>query len=167
MDKLILGIDPGSHKTGLALLDLEGVLQHYSTLRFSREISIGERALELSTRILNMLQEYEQNNAKTIAAGIEGVHFSVNAQTALKLQQMGAAAEMACLSLPISSEHIYTVQPAEWKVLTGSGNASKDTARRFVNMVYGLDLTRGLQDQADAILIAEVARQKYVTQSLA
>ena len=144
----ILGIDPGSNRTGYALIDSDG--------RHSRHLASGHirvRGEGLPERLGCIFREVaaliEEHAPQQMA--IETGFVSKSAQSALKLGQARGAAICAGVmaGLPV---HEYG--PREVKLaVVGTGAADKAQVQHMVGMLLGLH--QDLQaDQADALAIA-------------
>ncbi|RMG50455.1 MAG: crossover junction endodeoxyribonuclease RuvC [Gammaproteobacteria bacterium] len=144
----ILGIDPGSNRTGYALIDSDG--------RQSRHVASGHIRVTgegLPARLGCIFREVAALIAEHAPQqmAIENVFVSKSAQSALKLGQARGAAICAGVmaGLPVSE-----YSPREVKLaIVGTGAAGKEQIQHMVGMLLGLH--QALQaDQADALAIA-------------
>ena len=144
----VLGIDPGSRRTGYGLIDAQG-----DTLRYvaSGCIDAGQGAFTAR------LAEVHRGVADVIAAhqpmevAIEEVFFARNAQTALKLGQARGVAIAAAMgaSLPVAEYAPRAVKLA----VVGSGGATKAQVGYMVRALLGL-AAEPPADAADALAVA-------------
>ncbi|UEX78645.1 crossover junction endodeoxyribonuclease RuvC [Sediminicurvatus halobius] len=144
----ILGIDPGSRRTGFGVLELHGGQSRYVA---SGVIQAGDGAFPGRLRTIfeglgALIAEHG-----TGEAAIEQVFVNRNADSALKLGQARGAAICACAShgLPVSEYGPRAVKQA----LVGGGAADKRQVAYMVRMILGLE-GRLQEDAADALAIA-------------
>jgi len=146
----ILGIDPGSQRTGIGIIDSDdtGRLQHvhHQTLQLLAADNFPQR-LKLLGQQLNAL--ISQWNIQEVA--IERIFMAKNADSALKLGQARGAAlcVVALRDLPVSEYAATEVKLA----LVGRGRAGKQQVQHMVGLL--LNLRGTLQaDAADALAVA-------------
>lgn len=142
---IIIGIDPGSRRTGYGVIRIEGNrhiylnsghldVSHYSSAERLRRIFLGLQEIILS----HQPQE----------AAIEQIFMHENPGSALKLGQARGAAIVA-LNIPIAE---YSARQVK-KSVVGHGAASKEQVQFMVKRL--LNLGSKLQaDAADALAIA-------------
>ena len=144
----ILGIDPGSQKTGYGIIDMQGNRAIYVD---SGHVCVNGATLPDRLRIIfegvrEIVAEYAPNEV-----AVEKVFMHRNVDSALKLGQARGAAICAALirSLAVSE---YT--PTQIKQATvGKGNAAKTQVQHMVKVL--LNLTEVPQaDAADALAVA-------------
>ena len=145
----VIGIDPGSRKTGWGIVVPEGRrLLHveHGIIRLDADAAVAERMMELATRLDDVLVRHAPGSA-----AIEDVFVSRNPRSALKLgQARGAAlAAVARHGLPVSSYPPATVKRA----VTGSGKAQKGQVAEMVRAILSLG-ERPPEDAADALAVA-------------
>ncbi len=144
----VLGIDPGSVKTGFGVIEVSGATAGYITSGVI-QAGTGPFAGRLHT-IFTGITEVIAGHAITEAA-IEEVFINRNPQSALKLGQGRGAAMCACASagLPV---HEYTPRSVK-QALVGRGGAEKDQVGYMVRAILGL---KGAlkEDAADALAVA-------------
>lgn len=145
---LIIGIDPGSVRTGYGIIHTEkNVIKHIAHGHIAAKgHSMAERLHHISNTLKNIVAQYQPQEA-----AIENVFVHRNVQSALKLGQARGAALIALAeyALPI---HEYA--PREIKKTTaGYGAATKEQVQFMVRSQ--LRLTKQPQaDAADALAIA-------------
>ncbi len=148
---IVLGIDPGSRRSGYAILTSEAdrpKIKEVGVIDLSASLALEDRLLELSTEISDIIQQH----SPTVAA-LEGV-FSHGKfpRSALVLGHARGVCLLECRrkGLPIS-----TVAPAEMKrVIAGSGRATKAQVQRSVAAWCGLQKPPEPNDAADALGMA-------------
>ncbi len=145
----ILGIDPGSRKTGWALLLARGrelEVRQSGTIRLSDRMDLAQRLGQLSHEIEAIVEE---GSPECVA--VEDIFSHRNARSALALgQARGAAIAVAGRrSLPV-----VTYPPASVKqAVCGHGRADKPQVQRMVQVLLSLtDVPQ--EDEADAMAIA-------------
>ena len=155
---IILGIDPGSRKTGYGLIDNHPQHMHYiDSGYFSIDAdSLPQRLGQIFSHITQLIEQYQPRQM-----GIEQVFMHRNADSALKLGQARGAA--------ICAAHQLGLQIAEYapraikQALVGTGTASKDQVQHMVCRL--LSLRKELQaDESDGLAIAICHAQYSVTQ---
>ena len=97
----IIGIDPGSRRTGYGIVDISGTTINYVTSGIIRlpEDSLPERLQLIFDAVSQLIEEY-----KPVVMSIEDVFMSINPRGALKLGQARGAAILAGTNakLPVS-----------------------------------------------------------------
>lgn len=145
---LILGIDPGSRKTGFGVVNVIGNRQEYVASGVIRlpNISLPERLQIIFSGLVDVVQEYCPQEA-----AVENVFMSNNASSALKLGQARGAAIVAASSenLPVYEYEARKVKQA----IVGNGAADKYQVQHMVKYLLQLSATPQ-EDAADALAIA-------------
>lgn len=146
----ILGVDPGSERTGWGIIDAArgvcrpvgfGVVRTRPTEKFSR------RLLLIADGLLEVITKYEPE-----ICAIEEAFFAVNVKTALKLGQVRGAimltAERAGLAV-----HEYSPRLIKQTVV-GYGAAEKHQVGEMVKLLLNLATVPQPNDASDALAIA-------------
>ena len=144
----VLGVDPGSIKTGVGIVDIEGNrLRHV----FHGVIRCGTgdfdlRLHHLFSSLREIILEY-----KPASAAIEDVFLAKNASSALKLGQARGSLIAACTDCGL---RVHPYSPTKVKqAVVGFGRAEKSQVQHMVKLLLGL--SEPLQeDAADALAIA-------------
>ena len=146
----ILGIDPGSQRTGIGIIDVDAAGRathvHNCALLLLGE---GEFPLRLKRLLIGLAEVIEQWRPQEVA--IERVFMARNPDSALKLGQARGAAISAVVlrDLPV---HEYAAKEVKL-ALVGKGGAEKAQIQHMVGIM--LNLHGKLQaDAADALAIA-------------
>ncbi|TAK72291.1 MAG: crossover junction endodeoxyribonuclease RuvC [Gammaproteobacteria bacterium] len=142
---IILGIDPGSRRTGYGVIRLEGNRHLYLTSGHLDLTSYSpcERLRQLYLGLQQIIQSYRPTEA-----AIEQVFMHENPNSALKLGQARGAAIVA-LDMPVAE---YSAREIK-KSVVGNGAAKKEQVQFMVQRL--LNLTGRLQpDAADALAVA-------------
>ena len=142
---IILGIDPGSIKTGFGIIEC---YQGRSTYISSGVIKLtsDDFALRLREIFLSILELIEKYCPDELA--IEQVFMSKNASSALKLGHARGAAIVACASKDLK---VYEYSSREIKqAVVGTGAAEKSQVQHMVKVLLGLS-AKPAEDAADAL----------------
>lgn len=146
----ILGIDPGSQRTGVGVIDVgdDGRIRHvhHQPLVLLDAESFPLRLRRLLDGLWALIEEHHPDEV-----AIEQVFLSNNAMSALKLGQARGAAISAVVArdLPVSE---YAAKEVKLAVV-GTGNADKRQVQHMVGMMLGLS-GRLQADAADALAVA-------------
>ena len=141
----IIGIDPGSRRTGYGIIRLDGNRQHYITSGFIDLTSypVLERLRQIYLGLKTIIDAHQPEEA-----AIEQVFMHENPGSALKLGQARGAAIVA-LDMQVSE---YSARQVK-KSVVGHGAADKDQVQFMVKRL--LNITGTLQmDASDALAIA-------------
>ena len=146
----ILGIDPGSQRTGVGIIDVDpsGRLAHvfHGALMVAGEASFALRLKRIFDQLGDIIDVRRPGEC-----GIEKVFMARNPDSALKLGQARGAAICAVVSHGIDV-HEYAATEVKQAVV-GSGRGDKAQVQRMVGILLGL--SGPLQaDAADALAIA-------------
>lgn len=144
----IIGIDPGSIRTGFGIIDSDGMRSQYvaSGCILVRGDSLAERLGYIFSSLHEVMAEWRPGEM-----AIEQVFVNKNADSALKLGQARGAAICAGVQhqLPVSEYAPKQIKSA----VVGTGGASKEQVQHMMNRLLGLN--RILQaDEADALGVA-------------
>ena len=150
----ILGIDPGSVKTGYGVIDVEG--RHIKCVDYGI-IKLGtapfnDRLRTIFTDIQSLIEELQPDQV-----AIESVFVSRGLQSALKLGHARGAAICAAITLDIA---VAEYAPKQIKqAVVGKGGAAKQQVQYMVGML--LNIKKPIQeDAADALAVA-ICHQHY------
>ena len=146
----VLGIDPGSLKSGYGLVDeQQGQLTvvDYGVIRTVPDTPLAQRLLLISTRLQELIARHAPDEV-----AVEDVFVAKNAQSSLKLGQARGAIllTVAQAGLPVAE---YT--PLEVKQsAVGYGRADKEQVQQMVKVLLRLKEIPTPDDAADALAIA-------------
>lgn len=151
----ILGIDPGSQRTGIGIIDVDAAGRTTHVFHAPLDLLAGAAAVrgDLPQRLRRLVDGLraivEEHRPDEVA--IEQVFVSKNADSALKLGQARGAAICAVVmhDLPVSEYGARQVKLA----LVGKGAADKAQVQHMVGAILGLK-GRLQADAADALAIA-------------
>jgi len=145
---LILGIDPGSRKTGFGIINHVAGKSEYIT---SGVIRLPDDALPLRLRVIyeSVGQLIEEYCPQELA--IEQVFMAKNPGSALKLGHARGAAIVACVArdMPVAE---YSARQIKQSVV-GSGAADKEQVQHMVKVLLTLPAAPQ-EDAADALAAA-------------
>lgn len=145
---IILGIDPGSRKTGFGLINHQGSRLSYIASGVVRipEADLPERLQHIFSALGDIINEYTPREV-----AIENVFMSKSAGSALKLGQARGAAIVAAThhQLPVFEYEARKVKQA----VVGKGSADKFQVQHMVKTLLSLSKTPQ-EDAADALAIA-------------
>ena len=144
----ILGIDPGSRRTGFGILDFDGDKPTYvasGTVK-SLDGSFPDRLKQIFESVGEIVAEYRPD-----IVAIETVFMARNAGSALKLGQARSAALCATFAFDIE---VFEYAPREIKqAVVGTGAASKEQVQHMVVSMLQLNAAPA-EDASDALAAA-------------
>ncbi|MCL4510409.1 MAG: crossover junction endodeoxyribonuclease RuvC [Bacteroidetes bacterium] len=148
---IVLGIDPGSRKTGYAILETNRnnkTVLDYGTITLTDLKSMPEKLVRIFERVGELFEKY---SIETVA--VEAGFYGKNAQSAYKL---GYARSAAVLAAALKSVEVVEYSPRKVKqAVTGNGNASKSQVKYMVKNLLRLSGTNSMrEDEADACAVA-------------
>jgi len=146
----ILGIDPGSQRTGVGVIDVaaDGRMAHvhHAPLLLMKAEDFPQRLRLLLDGLWALIEEHKPDEV-----AIEQVFLSNNAMSALKLGQARGAAIAACVARDLKVAE-YAAKEVKL-ALVGKGSADKAQVQHMVGVM--LNLKGKLQaDAADALAVA-------------
>jgi crossover junction endodeoxyribonuclease RuvC len=146
----IIGIDPGSQRTGVGIIDVDGTgkLTHvfHGALAVTGEATFPLRLKRIFDELCDIIAAHQPAEC-----GIERVFMARNPDSALKLGQARGAAICAVVSQGIAV-HEYAATEVKQSVV-GSGRGDKAQVQHMIGILLGLKSP--LQaDAADALAIA-------------
>ena len=144
----ILGIDPGSIKTGFGVVEVQGTKLNYVTSGVIRlpQKPLPERLGIIFTSVQEILDQYSPTEM-----AIEEVFLAKNPSSAFKLGQARGAAITACVTkdIPVAEYAARLVK----KSIAGSGAAEQTQVQYMVTKLLKLS-AEPAEDAADALAIA-------------
>lgn len=159
----ILGIDPGSRRTGFGVVDRHGSRTRsvaFGVISCPQSMSVPERLARLATELRGVIDEHRPD-----VAVLESLYHGVNSRSLIVLAQARGAllATVAGQGLEVTE-----YAPAEVKLaVTGNGRAGKDQVARMVKLALGLGQVRAGVDATDALAVALCFAQRYRIDRLA
>ena len=146
----ILGIDPGSQRTGIGIIDVDAAGRVHHVYHAPLVLlGDGEFPLRLKRLLLGLAEIVEAWKPQEVA--IEKVFMARNPDSALKLGQARGAAMSAVVlrDLPV---HEYAAREIKLAVV-GKGSAEKEQVQHMVGLMLNLK-TKLQADAADALAVA-------------
>lgn len=147
----ILGIDCGTEITGFgvveALEDARLVCCGMGAIRLAKSKPLPVRLDQVFQELTRELERWQPD-----AVAVEGVFYSVNAKSALKLGEVRGVALLAAArqSLPVAEYAPLKIKAS----VVGYGLAKKEQVQFMVARLLGLDALPQPADAADALAIA-------------
>ena len=145
----ILGIDPGSRKTGFGVIRTEGKAAVYVTsgiIRLPVDQPIGPRLGVLFSSLNSIIDEFHPDDL-----AIEQVFLARNPDAALKLGHARGAAMAACVHRGMN---VYEYAARQIKLaVVGTGAASKEQVQHMVKILLKLPAAPK-EDAADGLAAA-------------
>jgi len=144
----ILGIDPGSHATGWAVIAVQPAVRRIASgvIRPGRDLPLPERLLAIDQALAVVIAEH--------APEVMAVEDLFNARNARSSLVLGHARGAALLAGARAGLEVHEYPPAVVKrALTGNGQAGKQQVRFMVMRLLRLGDEPGL-DESDALAVA-------------
>jgi crossover junction endodeoxyribonuclease RuvC len=146
---IVLGIDPGSRKTGFGIVQHSGGSLSYvssGVIRIPVDLSLPERLQTIYENVVAIVEQYQPDEA-----AVENVFMSKSAGSALKLGQARGAAIVAatCQGLQVSEYEARKVKQS----VVGTGAADKLQVQHMVKTLLKLPKSPQ-EDAADALAVA-------------
>jgi crossover junction endodeoxyribonuclease RuvC len=146
----VLGIDCGSARTGYGIIDSDGRRHRMvaaGTVRTDTRLPFEQRLLRIAGELRALLREHSPE-----AAAVEGVFYSANVQTALKLAQVRG---VVLLTVAEAGLALAEYSPLEVKTgVVGYGRAEKRQVQVMVKSLLNLGQPVESEDAADALAVA-------------
>lgn len=146
----ILGVDPGSLRTGWAVVDLDA---HGSTLHVDNGMVGAHEDLPLPQRLLRIAAGLQDviTRFRPQCCAVETTYHAKNPRSALVLGHARGVALLVCAQAALA---IHEYGPMQVKLaVTGTGRASKESVQHMVAAVMKLPEVPQ-QDASDALAIA-------------
>ncbi|HOW58296.1 MAG TPA: crossover junction endodeoxyribonuclease RuvC [Candidatus Omnitrophota bacterium] len=146
---LVLGVDPGTHKTGVGILEADGQqfkLIHCGTIRANSKDPVGKRLLHVFDSLQTVIRSFHPR-----VMALETLFFSKDIQA---VERIGQA--RACAMLAATKEGIEVVEYGPMvvkKSVTGNGHATKEQVQFMIKRLLNLKDAPAL-DASDALAIA-------------
>lgn len=150
IEKIILGLDPGTNVMGYAIILVQ--LSKVKLIQFGviQMGKFGAHELKLKKifdRVLTLVDEFKPDEV-----ALEAPFFGKNVQSMLKLGRAQGVAMAAALyrEVPITE---YAPKKVKQSV-TGNGNASKEQVARMLMQIFSIKEMPKLLDASDALAVA-------------
>ncbi len=159
---IILGIDPGTTKTGYGVICVQDGQRRaldYGVIRPPRQLKLMDRYLIIYEGIEELLKTH-----KPAILVVETQYVQKNVQSALKL---GMARGIALIAAKKQNIAIFEYAPTKAKLaVTGTGRASKFQVQGMVQKLLNLSEIPQPEDAADALALALCHSQAMRANSL-
>jgi len=146
----VIGVDPGSIKSGYGIVEQQGTDLHvveYGVIRTDAHASLAQRLLKTCERLQHIIAQFQPD---TLA--IEDIFFATNVKTALKL---GHARGVILLTAAQAGLDIAEYSALEVKqAVVGYGRAEKMQVQQMVKVLLRLPELPQPDDAADALAVA-------------
>jgi len=145
----ILGIDPGLHRVGFAVLE-DKTLLDYGVITTDSGLPIEQRLVEIAENLNELLETYQPE-----IASIEELFFVQNVTNGIAVAQARGVMLLTCAQHGLQIVH---AKPKQVKTaVCGFGNAGKTQIQAAVQQIFGLAQPPQPDDAADAIALAYYA----------
>lgn len=149
-DRIILGIDPGTLKTGYALIRSSAAqvsLLDFGVINLRYLDDPYEKLNQIFKQMSALILKHQPNDL-----AIESPFFGKNVQSMLKLGRAQGVAISAAIHHQLK---VTEYAPREVKKsVAGNGNASKEQVSRMIEKQFKIDLCNVSLDATDALAVA-------------
>ena len=146
----VLGVDPGSIKSGYGIIDEQEntlIMVEYGVIRTAPKTPLAQRLLQISSRLQQLIAQFHPQ-----VLAIEDIFFAHNVKSALKLGQSRGAILLTAAQAGLD---IAEYTPLEVKQsVVGYGRADKSQVQQMVKVLLHLKEIPKPDDAADALAIA-------------
>jgi crossover junction endodeoxyribonuclease RuvC len=146
----VLGIDCGSERTGYGVIDSDGLRHRIvaaGVIRTNPKQAFERRLLDIAGGLRKLIAEHTPETA-----AVEGVFFSANARSALKLAHVRGVALLAVAEAGIG---LGEYSPMEVKTsVVGYGRAEKSQVQMMIRSILRLAEPIESEDACDALAVA-------------
>ena len=146
---LVLGIDPGFGRCGVALIEKTNGKEHIifsDCIETATGDAFAERLAAVAAAVVTLLKKYEPD-----CMAIEKLYFAKNQKTAMQVAEVrGALIQIAAQQeLPV-----FEYAPGQVKsAIAGSGSADKKQIERMLHLLVNIEKPIRYDDEYDAIAI--------------
>jgi crossover junction endodeoxyribonuclease RuvC len=150
MEKIILGLDPGTNVMGYAVILIQSgkvKLLQFGVIQMGKYGAHELKLKKIFDRVLALVDEFKPDEV-----ALEAPFFGKNVQSMLKLGRAQGVAMSAALyrEVPITE---YAPKKVKQSV-TGNGNASKEQVARMLMQIFSIKEMPKLLDASDALAVA-------------
>jgi crossover junction endodeoxyribonuclease RuvC len=147
--KRIIGIDPGSHRIGYALLDRDDKsrkinLIDYGTIEVNSNVQSPESLLIVNAELEIILNKYKPD-----FASVEELFFFKNQKTVAQVYEARGV-----ILFTLIGKGLKIIEPTITQIkkgVTGSGTADKKQVKEAIKLILGLKELKGHDDSWDAV----------------
>lgn len=150
MSHIILGIDPGTIRTGFAVISMNQ--DQFSLLEFGVLSTITSKPLEQKLLIIGRGLENLYKKYSISDTAIEQIFVGKNPNVSFKLGQVFGLCsyKAACANSKVFSYAARYIKQA----VTGSGGADKQSVKTFVLNIFEEPMDNVIDDASDALAVA-------------
>ena len=145
----VLGVDPGTWKTGVGVIEAEGSryrLVFETVIEIKKKLPLAMRLRQIYLEISDFVAEYKPD-----VMALENVFFGKDLQAMVKIGEARACAMLAAAQMNIE---VLEYPPARVKqAVSGNGRASKDQVQNMIKTLLGLKQAPEA-DSSDALAVA-------------
>jgi len=146
----VLGVDCGSLRTGVAVLENDGSgyrVLHYGAIQPVRSRAFGDRLQHIHAELEKLVERFRPHSI-----ALEEVFQAFNVKSAMQLSQVRGIVLLlaARAGLPVSEYSALTVKNS----VVGYGRAEKHQVQRMVQRMLALAAPPEPEDAADALAVA-------------
>jgi crossover junction endodeoxyribonuclease RuvC len=146
----VLGIDCGSQFTGYGVIESDGLAHKLvvaGVIRTNPKWAFEKRLLEIAAGLRRLIAGHRPDGA-----AVEGIFYSANVKTALKLAHVRGVALLAVAEAGIE---LAEYSPLEVKTsVVGYGRAEKGQVQKMVTSLLALPEAIDSEDACDALAVA-------------
>lgn len=152
---IILGIDPGYERLGIAILEKNNVdkkerVLYSECFKTSAKLDFSERLFLIGQKVEEIVKEY-----KPEILSIETLFLTTNHKTVMNVAE---ARGVVIYEASRAKLKIFEVSPPQIKIATtGYGKADKKDVMKMVKLLVSIDRDKKSDDELDAIAIALTA----------
>ena len=148
---IIIGIDPGSYKTGWGVIEIKGSFLKCvgsGVIECSKNQKLSDRLEKIFHGVSDAVKQFQPEEG-----AVEEVFFSKNANSALVLGQARGAALLALKQGNI--KRIFQYSPRKIKMsVVGTGGAEKRQVQHMVKIILAKRDAFSSEDESDALASA-------------
>lgn len=145
----ILGVDPGTYRTGAGVIEKSGSsykLIHLEVIRPKAKFSLPQRLNFIHQSLNTIIRDHQPH-----VLALENVFFGKDAQAMVKIGEARACAMLAASAAGID---VIEYAPAQVKLaVSGHGRSSKEQVQKMVKVLLNLEGSPE-EDAADALAVA-------------
>jgi len=146
----VLGIDPGTHRIGWAIVEGKPNKQSavaHGCLDIAPKTPADVYLPRIYALITKLIEDYSLS-----ALGLESLRFQKNVKTAISVAEARGVMLLAAAQHQLS---VVELAPNTIKsAVAGHGGAPKQDVERMVGLLLGVDTTKLLDDETDALAVA-------------
>ena len=145
----ILGVDPGTWKTGVGIIETQGSryqLIHLEVITVQEKLPLPKRLQQIYEGLQERIREYRPD-----VLALENVFYHKDISAVVKIGEA-----RACAMLAAAQQHIEVAEypPARIKLaVSGNGRATKDQIQHMIKTLLNLKVAAP-QDASDALAVA-------------